>query len=115
MFTGTTDLEKLGIIQRWNGRNRTQFYDSYCADVNGTSGELWPPVKDYAEVDIFAPDICSSLNLKLNGSEVLHGLEGKKFVADESALDNGTLYPERACFSVGEPVPTGVRNVSSCK
>lgn len=58
MYTGTTDLELLGVMDLWNGEPKTKHYDSYCAYVNGTSGELWPPVENYEEVSIFAPDIC---------------------------------------------------------
>lgn len=42
----------------WNGKTNTSYYDNYCGDINGTSGELWPPVKDYQEVSIFSSDIC---------------------------------------------------------
>lgn len=58
MYTGVDDLELLGIIDLWNGKSATTFYRGYCALVNGTSGELWPPVKDYNRVSIFSPDIC---------------------------------------------------------
>lgn len=58
MFSGQTDINKLGIINMWNGVSRTDYYEGSCGDVNGTSGELWPPVGDDQKVYIFAPDIC---------------------------------------------------------
>lgn len=58
MYTGETDLHELGIISRWNGVARTDYYKDECGDVNGTSGELWPPIEEEEKVYIFAPDTC---------------------------------------------------------
>lgn len=51
-------MNKLGIIEMWNGVPKTRYYEGQCGDVNGTSGELWPPVENDEKVYIFAPDIC---------------------------------------------------------
>lgn len=58
MYSGETDILKLGVITRWNGVAKTEYYEGDCGDVNGTSGELWPPVEDDKKVYVFAPDIC---------------------------------------------------------
>lgn len=58
MYTGEEDILKLGVFDRWNGVKRTNYYEGSCGDVNGTSGELWPPVENDKRVYIFAPDIC---------------------------------------------------------
>lgn len=58
MYTGEKDVNQLGIITVWNGMSRTKYYEGHCGDVNGTSGELWPPLEGEEKVYIFAPDIC---------------------------------------------------------
>jgi scavenger receptor class B protein 1 len=115
MFDGTDDVRKLGRFSSWNYNKSTKYYPGYCGQVNGTSGELWYPVEDDSHVQIFSPDTCSTLSLVRNGEDEMFGLEGSKFIGDEKVFDNGTKYPEMACFSPGDAVPSGVRNVSECK
>lgn len=61
--------------------------------------------------------VFSTLTLTRNGSitdEVL-GIQGHTFIGNDSVFDNGTKYPNMACFSSGESVRSGVRNISACK
>lgn len=58
MYDGTDDIQKLGRFAWWNYKSRTEFFPSYCGDVNGTSGELWYPVQEDKYVDVFSPDTC---------------------------------------------------------
>lgn len=58
MYTGENNINLLGIINKWNAVSWTGDYSSYCGVVNGTSGELWPPVNSYDKVALFAPDLC---------------------------------------------------------
>ncbi|XP_044750062.1 protein croquemort-like isoform X2 [Coccinella septempunctata] len=115
MYTGADDIQKLGIITRWNQSPRSPEYPGYCGMVNGTSGELWYPLKDAEKVSIFTPDTCSTLTLEANGTYSTFGVEGKLFAQTERLFDNGTKYQEMDCFSPGVHLPTGVRNVSQCK
>lgn len=43
------------------------------------------------------------------------GIEGNTYFTDETVFDNGTKYPEQTCFNTGEVVPSGTRNISSCR
>ncbi|KAK9870107.1 hypothetical protein WA026_006202 [Henosepilachna vigintioctopunctata] len=115
MNTGADDIQKLGIVTRWNQSPKVPEYPSYCGMVNGTTGELWYPVKDSKNVSLFISDTCSSLTLSANGSYTAFGLEGNSYVHTDRLFDNGTKYPEMSCFSPGERMPSGVRNVSQCK
>lgn len=57
--TGVDDIYNVGIMDRWNGMANTNYYKGECGMVNGTSGELFPPMKYVMDdVDIFIPDIC---------------------------------------------------------
>ncbi|XP_022912791.1 protein croquemort-like [Onthophagus taurus] len=116
MFTGSNDIELLGIINEWNGKPYSPYFNDYCAFVNGTSGELWPPVEKYDLVDIFAPDLCSSVRLQFQDSyKEFFGIRGKKYAATDFDFDNGTKYPEQKCFITDQTYPSGVRDISKCK
>lgn len=58
MYTGADDIQKLGIITRWNQSPRTPVYNGYCGMVNGTTGELWYPLKNFKSISIFTADTC---------------------------------------------------------
>ncbi|XP_024942403.1 protein croquemort isoform X2 [Cephus cinctus] len=115
MFTGATDIHKIGSIEKWKYSNRTKFA-GYCGIVNGTNGDLWPPLPDNKTVSIFSSDLCTSLSLTMQNTTVHQGLVGTKYVSDKNMLDNGTNVPSRKCFcNEVECQPSGVLNISSCK
>lgn len=58
MNTGGDDISKLGIIRAWNYNEKIPIWQGQCADINGTSGELWYPPNDDKSVRIFSPDLC---------------------------------------------------------
>ncbi|KAF4528152.1 hypothetical protein B566_EDAN016796 [Ephemera danica] len=121
MHTGEDDISNLGILTRWNNMTKTNYYDSYCGMVNGTTGELWPPVYSTGNITLFASDICRSMMLEYNGTSNVEGVEGYVYVGNRHLLDNGDLYPENKCFCSNKPreepcaLPTGVANVSLCR
>jgi len=69
MFTGTSPadgdaqeaagIDRLGVIDRWNGYRHTPFYRGDCGEVFGSAGELWPPGQEDADnVALFSTDLC---------------------------------------------------------
>lgn len=58
MNEGISDINKLGLFDKWNGLPHSKYYKGSCGNINGSSGELWPPVKNLNTVSIFSPDIC---------------------------------------------------------
>jgi scavenger receptor class B, member 1 len=58
MYTGHDNLGKLGILTEWNDRTHTKYNYGACSMVNGTTGELWPPVNGTEDLDLFATDLC---------------------------------------------------------
>lgn len=58
----------------------------------------------------------SYVTLDYNQETEVHGITGDSYIGGLRVLDNGTLYPETACFSQKNNVQkSGVRNVSKCK
>lgn len=58
MNSGIDDINKLGKLKTWNYDDEIPIWDGACANVEGTSGELWYPPRDDKSVKIFSPDIC---------------------------------------------------------
>ncbi|KAF5308251.1 hypothetical protein FQR65_LT06244 [Abscondita terminalis] len=115
MQTGKSNLSLLGELTLWNGASNTSVYNGTCGEIKGTTGELWHPVVDNEDVQIFASDICGPLPFHHNGSDTLCGVNGKKFVGTDFAFDNGTKYPEQSCFKGQKTIRSGLRDVSLCK
>ena len=59
MLTGATNIKDLGTLKEWNYNNRSKYYKDTCGMINGTLGDLWPPMKDAQTVSVFASDVCT--------------------------------------------------------
>ncbi|KAI5633917.1 CD36 family domain-containing protein [Phthorimaea operculella] len=56
--TGAEEFSRLGKVETWNYSNRTVYRDE-CGIIKGSTGELWAPELDQAEVNVFASDLCT--------------------------------------------------------
>lgn len=121
MFTGSDDISKLGVLQLWNDEKTTGHFRNRCDDVQGTTGELWPPMKNVkSPLSVFATDICRPVTVKYDSEYERLGIKGHKWIGDDSVFDNGVKYPEMKCYCTAseESCPDllpGVFNASSCK
>ncbi|XP_011300459.1 protein croquemort isoform X2 [Fopius arisanus] len=116
MNTGANNMKEIGILHEWNHSDKSKIYTGKCGQINGTLGDLWPPVRDYEDVSVFAPDVCTLVPLKDNGHVNYDGLEGKQFIATPQTFDNGSKVESRGCYCKDiECQPSGTLNVSTCK
>lgn len=130
MNTGTDNLDLLGIMDAWNFEQYPPYYDGECARITGSTGELFPPLENVDKIALFAPEICSSLELVKSDEPYLkHGLEAYRFIGDDRVFDNGTKYPENRCYCAKRQIigtseisacseectPSGVRSISKCR
>lgn len=120
MHTGKDDIKKLGMLKSWNGAETVNGLEGECAKVQGTTGELWPPIGKDDQATFFIPDVCRSLTFKRDGTLNKHGIKGYKWIADDSLFDNGEKYSEAECWcgtNVDTTCPAlkpGVYNASLC-
>lgn len=114
MGTGTSDVP-LGRIDRWNYRQRTNFYEGHCGEISGSAGEFWPPSVTKDDISLFSPDMCREVGFQFDKEVQVNDINGYRFVGGEKTMDNGTLYPENLCYCGGQCVPSGVLNVSACR
>ncbi|XP_049766225.1 protein croquemort-like [Schistocerca cancellata] len=125
MYTGESNLDLLGTVANWNYMNETPYFDSPCNKISGTTGELWAPIKSTADVGIFAPDVCSSLELRKNiiatlkmkysGEAEIHGLRGYGYLLSDDVFNASSA--EGACFCLAgkDCAPAGLMNASACR
>ncbi|XP_047356579.1 protein croquemort isoform X1 [Vespa velutina] len=116
MLTGTNNLYEMGIVKEWNFVNKTNYYKDSCAIIDGTNGDLWPPLDNNKTANIFVPDICTYVTLTYDNESLYQGLEGSKFISSITTLDNGDNVKSRKCYCKNKPCePSGVLDVSRCK
>ncbi|OXA59423.1 Protein croquemort [Folsomia candida] len=116
MFTGRDDITKFGEMGEWNHVKSTTYYKSYCANVNGSAGEFFPPKQTKQPISLFVPDICRTLNLNFKEETEVDGIAGYRYWADDTMFDNATTRPDNWCFCpAGGCPPNGVMDISSCK
>lgn len=116
MFTGKDDISKFGSLGQWNYESRTHFYESHCADVNGSAGEFFPPKQRKGDISLFSPDVCRTLTLNFKEEVEVDGISGYRYWGDDTMFDNGTLKPENWCYCQSEDCPpSGAMDISACK
>jgi len=57
--TGHDDISKIGLLRSWNFRNRTDFFDAECGQLNGSFGDLFPPdQRKDKPLQMFSAEFC---------------------------------------------------------
>lgn len=59
MLTGSSNLLDLGILKEWNFNDKVSYYPGKCGVVDGTNGDLWPPLPNNETISFFLSDICT--------------------------------------------------------
>jgi hypothetical protein len=66
METGEEDISRLGVLRQWNYRNRTDFFEGDCGQVNGSAGEFFPPGQTREKpIEMFSADLCRQVRFKI--------------------------------------------------
>jgi hypothetical protein len=67
MYTGKENVQKLGVVSRYNGEERLHHWSGKeCNRIDGTDGSLFPPhlVKRNSTIYVFSGDICRRFPLE---------------------------------------------------
>ena len=93
MFTGEKDINTLGDIKSWNGKNRTEAFRGECGRVKGSSDGLLAPgkLKMLDRFDIWSTDTCRTFTFEREGTTQVNGISVDKFKLADNIFDNGTL------------------------
>nr|XP_056715064.1 scavenger receptor class B member 1 [Euleptes europaea] len=113
--TGVDDISKVHMVDTWNGLKKVSYWRSdQCNQINGTSGELWPPfMTPSSPVEFYSPDACRSLKLQFEAPGKIKGIPTYRYVAPKTMFANGTDYPPNEGFCPCRQ--SGIMNVSSCR
>jgi scavenger receptor class B, member 1 len=114
--TGTNNVRNTGMMRNWNFQNQTRFFENECGAINGSAGEFYSQkLTKESTLSLFSPDMCRSVAFEFEEEVSIHGIPAYKYSSGERTIDNGTMYPETACYSPGIAVPSGVLNISACR
>ncbi|XP_054152607.1 sensory neuron membrane protein 2-like [Oppia nitens] len=123
MFTGSTDIDKLGFMNRWKKNTTIGHFRklSHCDRFDYcTAGDLRPPYQmseSSQPIDIFIGDMCRSFRLSYREDIDYQGIYGKRYVADGSvfdySMDINRCYCGNSTKSMECPA-NGVADVSQC-
>lgn len=116
VYTGKGQIDKYNVITRWNGLQNLTWWTDTCNMINGTNGELLPPLKPGQEfIEIYNPDFCRSFRMQYNGSTSMFEIALEKFVAPETTFQNGGDYSPNACFATKRALRSGVMDLGPCQ
>lgn len=119
MSTGSTNLSTLGNIYFLNGLDRTEAYAEGCDIVQGSLGELWPPMtKQSIHKFLFSPELCRSILLSYSGHIGEEQTDTTKWTFDEATMASAKIYNETRCYCPDSDYnrcpPNGLVDISKC-
>lgn len=116
VYTGKGQMDKYNVITRWNGLQNMTWWNGTCNMINGTNGELMPPLKPGQDfVEVFNPDFCRSFRMQYDGRTSKFGISLEQFVAPETTFQNGENYSANACFDTKRELRSGVMDLGPCQ
>ncbi|XP_046583231.1 lysosome membrane protein 2-like [Haliotis rubra] len=120
VHTGETDINLLGVIDKYNGSSYLNFWSTTWANmVNGTDGTIAPPfIQEVKRLPTFSSDVCRSVyGLHSSDVKTSQGIPLHRFTGNQAELGNITLNPDNIGFCTPQTncFGTGVLNVSACQ
>ncbi|XP_066991110.2 scavenger receptor class B member 1 isoform X2 [Anabrus simplex] len=121
--SGAGDLNQLGQITRFDGKDSVNYYASdECNRVDGSDGTKFPPpqVVPGGTLYIYHRDVCRRVPLDYEKDvQVWDGVPALRFRPPKNVLDDGDANPDNACYCLEDSYdvcqPSGVMGTSHCK
>nr|KAG5688735.1 hypothetical protein BaRGS_002059 [Batillaria attramentaria] len=116
--TGTDDLSKFLIIDRWNGLEYLNYWSTQLANmINGTDGSLYPPfVTTDRVLQMYDSNLYRSIAMVYQQKSSVRGIPTLKFVVEDREFANASVNPWNAGFCTPNAnycIPSGVLNCSA--
>lgn len=116
VYTGEGEMDKYNVITRWNGKQNLTWWKGGCNMINGTNGELNPPLRWHQDaIDVFNSDFCRSFRMQYAGPVSTLGISLERFKAEDTTFDNGGNYTPNACFDTKRQFRSGVMDLGPCQ
>ncbi|XP_012233622.1 scavenger receptor class B member 1 [Linepithema humile] len=120
--TGSQDFDKLGIIEKINGKdNREIWGDERCDKIGGTNGNMFPPyvVKNTSEtIYVYSKEICRKLPFDFAEQVTVFDMPSLRYKIKPDTFNCSTAQND--CFCPREQdnsricPPAGLFNISAC-
>ncbi|XP_019871825.1 scavenger receptor class B member 1 isoform X2 [Aethina tumida] len=120
MFTGSSDITKYGLIDKFNGMpNMSHYKTDQCNSLHGSDGSIFPPhMTKNTTVHVYDKDLCRLLPLVFDEEVVgSNDVPAFRMTPPKNVFDNPEDNPENDCYCPHGPpcAPSGFFNVSLCQ
>lgn len=117
VFSGEDGLDKLNVIDTWNGKNSLTFWKGKsCNMFNGSNAEIGPPILPYQTTYTFFQSVfCRSLTLDYVDDVDHLGVTSRRFMTTNMTFANGTHNPANKCFDTEMKLASGAQDISQCQ
>ena len=120
IFTGTSDISKYGLLDKWNGKSDFGHWTTDASDsVRGSDGSIFPPqITKSTVLKIFDKDFCRTLPLVYEQDVVTAGeVPGMRFVPPVHVFSSPDRDTSQQCYCPSGPpcAPEGTFNTSVCQ
>ncbi|XP_076446442.1 scavenger receptor class B member 1-like [Babylonia areolata] len=117
VYTGTDDLSKFLIIDKWNHLSHLDYWSTPLANmINGTDGSLYPPfVTTDRVLQMYDSNLFRSMSMVYQENSEVLGVPTMKFIVKDDEFANATVNPWNAgfCTPRNQCIPSGVLNCSA--
>lgn len=116
IFTGANGMDNYGEMDKFNGLNQTSAYHGYCNMINGTVGDMWPPLalENKDNITLFVSDFCRSIVMDFLGDVETRGVKLRRYFASPRMFNYSSKESRCFCDSDNTCLPSGALNVSAC-
>ncbi|KAF2880151.1 hypothetical protein ILUMI_26014 [Ignelater luminosus] len=120
--TGKKDINKLGLIDRFNGEESIDHWSTDdCNKIQGGDGTIFPPhvVRQKKPIYMYQKELCRRLPLVFDKEvKIINGkISAYKYVLPDTVFDRPEIDPENQCYcdmDSGNCSPQGVFNATPC-
>ncbi|XP_050519732.1 lysosome membrane protein 2-like [Daktulosphaira vitifoliae] len=119
IHSGVGNLDELGIITRYNGRDSLNVWKTdECNRLDGSDGSQFPPttLSRDSRLYVFHMNLCRKFPLIYKEDvEIVPGVTAFRFQAPRNVFDTPITNPDNACYySEDNSPPSGVIDASPC-
>lgn len=94
------DFANIGQVVRWNNKQRVSYWrGDYCNTIKGTDGQFFHPfVQKDERLDIFAPDLCRTLQIEYIATTSIRSIELYRFGISQNFFKPINDNEETNCY-----------------
>ncbi|XP_003743081.1 scavenger receptor class B member 1 [Galendromus occidentalis] len=116
MYTGATGVQDLNRIHSMDGQHVREIWSKpECNVIDGTFGNLRPPMNETNSTRVYVPDMCRALVTRYQKDVEWHKLRLRRFNLTIDNFLSSKENPDNVCYDASFKLPSGVAEVGPCK